>query len=98
MPNKLINASPALAASPEIEAERRIRIGTFFRDARVQAGLTLEAVSQELELESETVLSDYETGNTSMPVDDIFALTNLLNIPPEDVMALVHELYLFGAD
>lgn len=95
---KALRESPALAASPEIEAERRAKIGAFFREARVRVGLTPEAVAQELELKSSQVVLDYESGQTSMPVDDIFALTNLLNIPPEDVMDLVHELYLFGAN
>ncbi len=95
---KALSASPALAASPEVEIERRVQIGTFFRNAREQAGLTPEAVAKELELDSTAILLAYESGRSSMPVDDIFALTNVLNIPPEDVMDLVHELYLFGAD
>jgi hypothetical protein len=32
-----------------------------------------------------------------MPLEDVFALTNLLNIAPEEVMDLVHELYMLGA-
>jgi transcriptional regulator with XRE-family HTH domain len=96
--SKTQNVSPALAASPESEADRRSKIGSFFRARRLSANLSPETVAQELELESATVLLAYESGRASMPVDDIFALTNLLNIPPEDVMELVHELYLFGAD
>jgi transcriptional regulator with XRE-family HTH domain len=91
-------ASPAFAASPESEVERRVQIGAFFRQRRLGADLSMEMVAKELELESPEVLLAYETGKVSIPVDDIFALTNLLNVPPEDVMELVHELYLFGAD
>lgn len=90
--------SPAFAASPETESERRHQIGNFFRMRRLEAGVSAETVAKELELASTDVLMAYETGRVSMPVDDIFALTNLLNIPPEEVMELVHELYLFGAD
>ena len=95
---KPLSASPALAASPEVEIERRVQIGAFFREARLQAGLSPEVIAKELELDSPETLLAYESGQISMPVDDIFALTNVLNIPPEDVMSLVHELYLFGAD
>jgi transcriptional regulator with XRE-family HTH domain len=83
---------------PHIEIERRIRLGEFFRSHRVSAGLSAETIAQDLELESVSVLSAYESGRISMPLEDVFALTNLLNVAPETVMDLVHSLYMLGAD
>lgn len=91
-------AKSQLLPSLELESNRRIEIGTFFRERRELAGLSVEAVAKELDLESSTILVAYESGRLSIPVDDVFAMTNILNIPPEDVMELIQELYQFGAN
>ena len=85
------------SVSPAVEAERRRRLGDFFRSHRVASGMSVEQVATDLELSSVDVLVDYETGQLSMPLEDVFALTNLLNIAPEAVMDLVHTLYMLGA-
>ncbi len=80
-----------------VEIDRSRRLGDFFRSHRQSEGLTLEQVTTALELESIEVLVGYESGRLAMPLEDVFALTNLLNVAPEDVMDLVHSLYLLGA-
>ena len=75
--------------------EPRWRIAKFFRDHRVSSGLSLEAAALALGLDDSATLLAYESGIDSIPLDMIFALTNLLNIPPEDTMNLIHDS--FGA-
>lgn len=68
-------------------------IGAFFRRRRLETGLSVETVTQELGLPSEDLLLKYENGVESFPLDEIFALTNLLNIPPHDVLVLIDKVY-----
>lgn len=84
--------------SPETAVARRAQIGRFFAERRLQAGLTTADVAKELDLESSDIVEAYETGKVGIPVEDIFAMTNLMNIPPEEVMELIHELSAFGAE
>ncbi|RYZ76108.1 MAG: XRE family transcriptional regulator [Proteobacteria bacterium] len=95
---KAISAQVDQSNSLELEMGRRVQIGAFFRERRELAGLEADYVAKELDLESSTILHAYESGRLSIPVDDVFAMTNILNIPPEDVMELIHELYQFGVN
>jgi ribosome-binding protein aMBF1 (putative translation factor) len=72
----------------------RQKIGQFFRDHRLAAGLSEEQLASELGLQSPEVLTDFETGAQPIPLDTIFAMTNVLNIPPEDVIELIMDLYI----
>jgi hypothetical protein len=72
----------------------RQKVGQFFRDRRLAAGQSVKHVASELGLQSHELLNDYETGAQPMPLDTIFALTNILNIPPEDVIELIMDLYI----
>jgi hypothetical protein len=71
--------------------EPRWRIAKFFRDHRLSSGLSLEDAALALGLEESSTLLGYESGIDSIPLDMIFALTNLLNIPPEDTLNLIHD-------
>ena len=82
-----------LAYDSNSEQRRRETIGGFFRARRIVAGLSEIEVTTSLELETPGILVAYETGRTPIPLEDIFALTNLLNIAPEDVLALIHGVY-----
>lgn len=82
---------------PKLEDTRRYQIAVFFRERRIQAGLTEMQVVRDLGLESVELLREYEAGTTPIPLDDVFTLTNLLNIPPEDVMALIYDVYSQGS-
>jgi ribosome-binding protein aMBF1 (putative translation factor) len=72
----------------------RQKVGQFFRDRRLAAGLSVEHLASELGLPSPEVLTDFETGAQPIPLDTIFAMTNVLNIPPEDVIELIMDLYI----
>ena len=71
---------------------RAQELGQFFRNRRIEAGLTLNQVSRELEISTQTLLQ-YENGEQTVPCEDIFALANCLNIPPEDLLTEIHNLY-----
>lgn len=91
----MTNAKRTPAASIDGTA-RLAKLGDFFRQQRVAAGLTEDAVVRALELESIETLRGYETGEIAIPLEDIFSLTNLLNVSPEEVMDLVHALLMHG--
>jgi transcriptional regulator with XRE-family HTH domain len=70
----------------------RPTIGAFFRSHRLRAGITLEAASTHLELSSPLALEAYESGKNDIPVERIFVLANLYDIPPDEVVVLFYEL------
>lgn len=69
------------------------RVAEFFRVHRLSSGQSQQQVVDALGLESLELLQRYESGETPIPLDDIFALTNLLNVPPEDVLGLIFDIY-----
>jgi predicted transcriptional regulator len=74
--------------------QKRVRaIGIYFGDQRQKAQLGLQELAQALSVEVETIIA-YETGAKPIPLDDVFALTNTLNLAPEDVLSLVSDLYI----
>lgn len=78
---------------PTSSVERgRMVIARFFKARRLASGLTLQQVSEALRLRDPEVVRRYEVGEIGIPLDDIFALTNLLNVPPEEVMALIFQI------
>lgn len=72
---------------------RREAIGAFFRQQRMLAGLSIEETATLLDIEPPGLLNRYESGALSIPLDEIFALTNLLNIAPERVMTLIQNVF-----
>ncbi len=72
-------------------AEFQIRSGRFFRERRIRALLTEEEVSNYLGV-SVQMLRAYELGLSPIPLDNVYALSNCLNIPPDEVMELFHQL------
>jgi transcriptional regulator with XRE-family HTH domain len=78
--------------SEELHHPKSAKIGKFFHERRLAAGLSLETVAIELSLEVSADLQAYENGQKAIPLDEIFALTNILNIPPDDVIDLIHGL------
>jgi transcriptional regulator with XRE-family HTH domain len=73
-------------------AERNRAIGSFFHRYRMTLGLSVEQVAREIGVESETLLA-YEAGARSASLDEIIHLTILLNIPPEEVLQIITDLY-----
>ena len=75
---------------------RRSQIAIFFRNHRLEAGLSAEVVARDLGLESAALLLAYENGAEAIPLDEVFGLTNLLNIAPEDVLELIYDVHAQG--
>lgn len=73
--------------------ELRMKIATFFRGHRQSTGLTLEDVVSALACIEVAQLQSFESGEEAIPLDLIFSLTNLYNIPPEDTLNLIHDVY-----
>ena len=84
----------AIAKNPEVlRGKRHQRIAAFFRERRLASGLSLEQVATSIEHVEVSELEGYEAGISPIPLDLIFALTNVLNIAPEDVMNLIYDAY-----
>lgn len=79
-----------------IEQERQRRLGEFFKAQRLKAGLSEAEIAKSLDLATDVYIG-YEAGRLLMPLEDVFTLTNAMNVAPEEVMQLVHELYLLGS-
>jgi hypothetical protein len=89
---KKVASNNRQASSPE-DRLRYAKIARLFQSRRIAAGLDQAKAAAELGLPSTALLEDYESGKKAIPLDEIFALTNILNIPPEEVMDLVQELF-----
>ena len=87
-----------LTIQPKTDDTRRSQIAAFFKSHRLKSGLTADAVARDLALESVELLLAYESGAEAIPLDEIFALTNLLNIAPEDVLALIYDAHGQGSN
>lgn len=72
--------------------KRRKVLAGFFRHHRLKAGLDLAQVAEALELENVETVRAYEAGELDWPLEDLFTLSNLFNIPPDDVVALIFEV------
>lgn len=64
-------------------------IGLFFRNQREQSGMSCVDVANVLETVSDSEIEAFEQGHGSIALDDLFALTNLLNVDPDDVLRLL---------
>ena len=87
-----------MAAASDIQTSKNLKIqkrrkalADFFRLHRERAGLELAEVAEVLEVTSIDTIRAYEAGEIDFPLEDIFTLTNLFNIPPDDVVALILE-------
>ena len=65
-------------------------IGDLFRSARLRAGLSLESVASDLRTVTIAQLQAFEDCGGSLGLDDVFALTNILNIDPEEILRRLH--------
>ncbi len=74
------------------------RIGEFFRENRMKTEMDAEAVVNELGLVSVTQLFEYESGSVQIPLEDLFAMSNLYNIPPDEVVRFLYVLSVEGAE
>lgn len=81
------------ASSGVDRRELRQRIASFFKERRQASGMTVEQVASALPGNDVEQLRAFEAGAEAIPLDLIFSLTNLYNIPPEDTLNLIHDVY-----
>ena len=62
-------------------------LAAFMKEYRFTAKITLEEAAAYLGLEKPQVVWEYENGARAIPLDDIYAMANLYNIPPDEVLA-----------
>lgn len=72
------------------------RLGAYFHAHRLALGVSEMSVVHALDLCSLETLIRYEAGRAVIPLEDVYALTNLLNLAPEDVMDLIYEISATG--
>lgn len=65
--------------------------GRFFRQKRLDAAISQETIADYLGITVREVVL-FESGKKSIPLHFAFALSNCLNIPPEELLSLFHEL------
>lgn len=68
-------------------------IGEFFKKARIHSKLGLVDVAQNLEI-SVSRLENIENGHSSIALDEIYAMANFYQIAPDDILELIHKVYL----
>lgn len=68
------------------------RIAEFFKKYRISSNHSLEEVVRLAELGSIVELEEYESGARKIPLDVCFALLNLYNTPPDEVLELFYEV------
>jgi transcriptional regulator with XRE-family HTH domain len=64
------------------------KIGTYFRDKRLARGLTQEEVSGFLGYSSKQIISNWERGLCSPPLNQVSALIVLFNLDSKEVLDL----------
>jgi len=69
------------------------RIGGFFKRERLKSGLSIGSIVDTLELSDEVFLANYEAGLEPIPAETICVLSNLFNISPEKIIALMTESF-----
>jgi transcriptional regulator with XRE-family HTH domain len=69
---------------------RSTELGEFFKNKRLQAGLSSEMVASYLGI-SQEVLENYELGLSTIPLNHIYGLSNCLNISPDLIVKKLGE-------
>ncbi len=66
--------------------------GPFLEEKRLRAKVSLVFAAKYLDI-SVAQLNEYESGKTPIPLHQIFAYSNLLNIDPDMIEALLEKSY-----
>ena len=77
--------------------DHALAIGNFFYNHRLQTSLLPEDVVAANCVLSCELLNAYEIGGEQIPIDTIYALTNLYGIPPDEVLNLFYDLVIKGS-
>jgi transcriptional regulator with XRE-family HTH domain len=68
------------------------KIGTYFREKRLARGLTQEEVSGFLGYTSKQIISNWERGLCSPPLNQVSALIVLFNLDAKEVLELFLDI------
>ena len=66
-------------------------IGHFFLSRRLELEISIEDAANYSSISIEQ-LGDYEAGRRPIPFSEVFALSNLYSIPPDEVVKLFYEV------
>lgn len=64
-------------------------LGPYMKKKRLAAGMSLQKVAAYLEV-SVKEIEQYEAGKKSIPLNRVYALSNCLNISPDEVTRLLN--------
>jgi len=67
-------------------------LGLLFHEVRKSCGMSLETVSRYMGNVTPDRINQYEKGLMEIPLCDIYALANCLNIPPDNILKLIEKL------
>lgn len=73
-------------------ANARVKLGDFLKEARKAAGLSSEEAVLHLGQPSVDYLINIEAGQSTVTLSELYALANIYNIGPEDLMNLLFHL------
>ena len=68
------------------------QLGRYFLSARVDKGYSMEFVVEHAQIESVTTLAQFEAEITSIPLDRIYALANVLQISPRVILEWIEKV------
>lgn len=83
-----------LNTQKQVENSSSFEIGTLMASYREKAGMSADELARLVGVDSGDTLLKYEAGQTEIPLDVIFAVSNELAIPPEEIINLVQDCYL----
>lgn len=75
---------------PELHFNNK-KIADYLKQKRLDAKLSLEQVVEFAELENIETLVNYELGFVSIPLNELYALSNVLNIVPSELLNLINQ-------
>ncbi len=67
------------------------RVGSFLRDKRISAGVSEWEILQYMPDMTLNEIRDYESGRKAIPVSYVYAMSNRLNIAPQEIQQLLKK-------
>jgi len=74
-----------------IPFKRKTTLGFKFKSIRIDKGYTLNFLSYHACIEPISLIHDFEEGVISLPLDHIYALANILEISPREVLLWIEK-------
>lgn len=83
-PNNVVNRGKHKRANESL--------GVFLKNKRVLSKISKTVVCNYLMIDSEEVLDAYESGTKTIPLKHVYALSNCLNISPEETLTMIRAV------